>query len=325
MHNPLDRKKCKRAAIVLADGDGAHLHKLMDSTTWHSVPKQFCTLTGDETLLEQTVHRVARIVPQRKVAIVVNRAHREFYEGLSGVPASSIVAQPSNRGTVPAILYGLRRLANLGRNTIVAVFPCDHGLGSDDRFIRHIKEAISAVEVSSSLSIVLGVAPTTAESSFGWIEPGERVDPLDPSIFHIRRFWQKPRTELAAKLMLEGCLWNSLVLVARAPRLQEMIAECVPTLYVAFNVAFASHNDDYSKWIAVEELYRNMGTYGFSQKVISRCPPDLAVKCIDNVERNDLGEVNPLRTLGEPPFLTREFTRYSGPSDIRMISGVSHG
>ena len=153
MYNPLDHKKCKRAAIVLAGGDGTHLHKVMDFTTWHSVPKQFCTLTGGETLLEQTVHRVARIIPLRKTAIVVNRAHREFYEGLSGVPASSIVTQPSNRGTVPAILYGLRRLANLGRNTVVAVFPCDHCFGSDDRFIHHVEEAMSAVESSPSCQL----------------------------------------------------------------------------------------------------------------------------------------------------------------------------
>jgi mannose-1-phosphate guanylyltransferase len=150
----------------------------------------------------------------------------------------------------------------------------------------------------------LGAPPATAKSWFGWIEPGERVDPLDPSIFRVRRFWQKPRAELAAKLMREGCLWNSLVVVARAPRLQEMIAECVPTLYVAFNVAFASSNY-YSKWIAVEELYRNIDTCGFSKEVLSRCPPDLAVKCIDDVESNDFGEVNPLWALGESPSSAR--------------------
>jgi mannose-1-phosphate guanylyltransferase len=296
MRNSPGCEKCKRAAIILAGSDGTDLEST-EFITRLCIPVRSGTLTRDRTLLKQTLHRVGCLAPLRNTAIVVDRDRLEYYDGLTSLPGSSIVAQPSNRGTVPAILWGLRRLANLGRNTIVGVFPGHNFFSSDARFISHVEEATEEVEASRSLSIVLGIVPTTAASSAGWIEPGERIFPLVPSLFRVRRFWKNPRTELAAKLMLEGCLWNSFVVVARAPWLQEVIGECVPALYAAFNAAFASL-DRSGEMRAVEELYLNMDNCDFSQEVLSRCPPGLAVKRVEDVERNDFGKVNPPRTLG---------------------------
>jgi mannose-1-phosphate guanylyltransferase / mannose-6-phosphate isomerase len=310
MRNPLDRKKYKRAVIILAGGDGTHLHQSTKFITRCCVPKQFCRFAGHETLFEQTLHTAAGLAPRRATAIVVNRAHREFYDQLAGVFRSSIVAQPSNRGTVPAILCGLRRLAKLGRNTIVAVFPCDHRFRNDDRFIYHIEQAMAAVEVFPSLSVVLGIVPTAPESSFGWIEPGDSIYPVGSPLFRVRRFREEARAEMAAKLMLEGCLWNSLVVIATAPRLLEMIGECVPALYVAFNAAFASF-DSGGGYSAIEELYRNMHTCGFSQEVLARCPPGLAVKRVEDVEHNDIDKVDPPRTLG---YLQSQAESFGGSS-----------
>jgi hypothetical protein len=79
-----------------------------------------------------------------------------------------------------------------------------------------------------------------------------------------------------------------------------MIGECVPALYVAFNAAFASL-DDSGKYGAVEELYRSMGTCGFSQEVLARCPPRLVVKRVDDVEYNNLDKMHALRALASAP------------------------
>jgi hypothetical protein len=81
--------------------------------------------TDYSALVEQILHRVARVASLANSAIFVDQAHHEFYERLVGVPSASIVAQPFNRGTVPAVLWGLRHLGKLGCNTIVSVFPCD--------------------------------------------------------------------------------------------------------------------------------------------------------------------------------------------------------
>jgi hypothetical protein len=85
--------------------------------------------------------------------------------------------------------------------------------------------------------------------------------------------------------------------VARAPRLLEMIGECVPALYVAFNAALASPGDE---WQAVEDLYRNIGSCEFSEAVLSLCPVGLVVKRVDNLEPNGVGKMDPRRTVQNP-------------------------
>jgi mannose-1-phosphate guanylyltransferase len=115
MSSPIDRKKYKRAVIILAGGEGIHLHESTKHVPQHHIPEQFCICTDQDTLLAQTLRAAAWLAPLKATAIVVNRAHREFYNQLTGMPRSSIVAQPSNRGTLLAILWGLRHLQNLER------------------------------------------------------------------------------------------------------------------------------------------------------------------------------------------------------------------
>jgi mannose-1-phosphate guanylyltransferase len=295
MQNAADHEKCQRGAIILGSANSSnHLHNSEKCITPFQLFEQNCIPSSRGTLVDQILHRVAGVAPLANSAIVVDQAHHEFYERLMGVPSASIVAQPFNRGTVPAVLCGLRHLGKLGRNTIVSVFPCDDCLVSDDRIIRHVEEAIAVVEASVSLSVVLGLAPGAGAGSYGWIEAGEYLGDLGHSLFRVRGFWEKPPAE---QILSGRCLCNSLVVVARAPRLLEMIGECVPALYVAFNAALASPGDE---WQAVEDLYRNIGSCEFSEAVLSRCPAGLVVKRVDNLEPNGVGKMDPRRTVQNP-------------------------
>jgi hypothetical protein len=121
---------------------------------------------------------------------------------------------------------------------------------------------------------------------------------LQPRIVSRPSLLEKAGVQLAAKLRLDGCLRNSLVTVASAPWLLEMIGECVPALYVAFNAALASL-DGRCEWGAFEELYSNMEICRFSQEVLSRCPPGLAVQRVAGFAQHDLGQVHPPQILGK--------------------------
>ena len=102
------RSQC---GIILAGGDGTRLRSLTRRIAGDERPKQFCHLLGDKTLLEQTRQRAMRLLsPQRTFTVVVRR-HEGFYAPLLGdVSSERMVIQPENRGTAPAILYGLLRL-----------------------------------------------------------------------------------------------------------------------------------------------------------------------------------------------------------------------
>jgi mannose-1-phosphate guanylyltransferase len=51
----------------------------------------------------------------------------------------------------------------------------------------------------------------------------------------VRRFWEKPGSELASELLRAGCLWNSFVMVARVSTLIGLIMVAMPALYASFS------------------------------------------------------------------------------------------
>ncbi len=280
------------AAIILAGGDGVRLLPLTRYIAGRPMPKQFCCVTSGRTLLEETIHRVHQVVPLERIVIVVNRSHGKFYEPLLGeLSRSQIVQQPSNRGTAAAILYGLERLAKIAGDASVTIFPADHFVGHDARFMTHVAFALGSIAEFPELAVILGMAPASAETSYGWIEPAAPVSPSKPPVFRVRRFWEKPDLELARTLWRQGCLWNSFVIAANPSVLRGMIAEHAPKLLAAFTAASASLASG-DEEAAAETLYAKLESVGFSEQILSRCPSNLAVQRVDDVKWSDLGEPN---------------------------------
>src|SRR5262245_56064734 len=104
MNDNTGASESNRAAIILAGGEGKRLLELTRKLAGFYVPKQFCALAGETTLLEQTWRRVETCVVQEHTFFVLNRQHQHFFTPLlSGVALRNLVVQPNNRGTAPAI------------------------------------------------------------------------------------------------------------------------------------------------------------------------------------------------------------------------------
>ena len=276
-------------AVILAGGDGTRLKSLTRKIAGDERPKQFCSVLGTTTLLEETQRRVALELARERTLYVVNRKHGPYYEGLlSHESCANLVVQPRNIGTAPAILYSLLRIAVREPNAVVALFPSDHYISDSGKFMSHIRLALDTARKSPQLLILLGVEPENPEVEYGWIEPTGSMKG-HPRVFGVRRFWEKPHQMLAQVLQLRGCLWNSFVMVASVQALLEIIASAVPELYRAFAKVQALLHTAAERQ-AIETLYQRFEEINFSHRVLALCSERLAVLKVTGVRWNDLGE-----------------------------------
>lgn len=259
-------------------------------------PKQFCALTGGETLLGQTRKRIARVIPEQQVMLILTRPHERFYaDQVREIQARNLLIQPRNQGTAPAIAYSLSRLNTIAPDSVVGFFPSDHHFKSDNVFADAVTKAFAHVEGHGEHVLLLGITPDTAEESYGWIEPGSRLSrPGENAVFEVRSFWEKPSKMKASQLMARGGLWNTFVMIGRVEVFLGMIRRSLPKLVESFeslsNAALPGMEDS-----ALEDLYSKIPPSNFSQEVLSVCPSDLAVFPARGLGWADLGE--PKRVL----------------------------
>ena len=279
--------------MILAGGDGVRLSSFTREVFGYHLPKQFCPLFEGKTLLEQTLRRVSLLVPPSQTLTVLNRAHRQFYTPLlSGTASRNLFIQPENRGTAPAILCALLRLAETGHTGPVVIFPSDHYISNDSLFMQHVYTAMRAVDSSPQLNVLLGIAPDGPETEYGWIEPGSPLSLPGAGIgkiSRIRRFLEKPSPEVARELYNRHHLWNSFVLIANTTTLLSLIAKALPELYSALS-GIRPFFGGAAEGEILQTIYRQLPSADFSASVLAAFPAEFSVLPVKGVTWSDLGD-----------------------------------
>ena len=283
-------QKRNQWAVILAGGDGVRLRPLTRRISGDDRPKQFCPVLGEETLLDQTRRRVALGFSPQRITVVVTKSHESYYSPLlCSYPPHSVVVQPENRGTSPAILYSLLRIFAADPNSVVAFFPCDHYVSDDRIFMKHVSEALDAVCASPEMVVLLGITPDAPEVEYGWIEPGDPIQIRSTGTLRsVYRFWEKPAFTLAEALLGRGCLWNSFVMAGTTSAFVRLVRQAAPELYFAFNEMRTVPGTPQYKG-SLESLYRRLPSLNFSEQVLVPRGGDLALLPVNGIMWSDLG------------------------------------
>jgi mannose-1-phosphate guanylyltransferase len=274
--------------VILAGGDGERLRPLTRLISGDDRPKQFCPLLeGRKTLLEQTRLRTAKAVPPAQTLYVLTQRHERFYANdLAQVPPSRMIVQTANRGTLPAILCSLARLAQFDSQAVVGFFPSDHYYSRERRFIRGVRSAFEAAEANPNSVILLGAEAKIPETNFGYIEPASDGR-ANKGLMPVARFWEKPSIDVARNLVNRGCLWNTFVMAGRVSAFLGLVQEIVPDLYHAFEPMLSGGSTDQD---AIESIYNFIPSADFSRLVLSAGNPRLSVMNLGDVGWSDLGD-----------------------------------
>jgi hypothetical protein len=129
-------------ALVLAAGDGSRLRSLTTTTDGVAVPKQFCSLYGGPSLLQDALDRAKHVAPMSRVCCIVASQHRHWWSAaLSGLPSANIIIQPENRGTAHGILLPLMVIFARDPDAQVVILPADHYLRDEATFAKSLQAA----------------------------------------------------------------------------------------------------------------------------------------------------------------------------------------
>ena len=214
-------------AIVMAGGSGTRLWPLSRRKT----PKQLLALTGDTSLLQQTVARLGTLLEPHDIYVITGQAHvRATQEQLPQLPAENVLGEPLARST--AVAAGLATvLARRESDEVSLVLPADHFVADESAFTDALREAARVAE--RGYLVTLGVVPTHAATGYGYIRAGAPLHAASPSAI-VERFVEKPDSDTAASYLEQGGhFWNAGIFVWRVYALRQAIERFQPQLAAA--------------------------------------------------------------------------------------------
>jgi len=250
-------------ALVLAGGDGTRLSDLTIRADGGPVPKQYCSLRGGPSLLEETLRRAASVALPVHISLIVAAQHRRWWSPTQlSLPASRVVVQPRNRGTANGILLQMLHVMRVDPDAQLVILPSDHFVADERILAQAIRSAQSNLLTTPDQIILLGMQPSFPDADLGYICPGARDG---RGTFAIAGFVEKPCAERALQLIERGALWSAFIIAARCSTLLGLYERRFPQIVRAMCQALGDKTNPTAR---VAELYEKLPTLDFSRDVL---------------------------------------------------------
>jgi mannose-1-phosphate guanylyltransferase len=271
-------------AIVLAGGDGRRLRPLTTSLSGIAVPKQYCSLWGGSSLLEEAMVRAAGIAPLRRTCTVVAAGHRRWWStSLAQQPGENIIVQPQNRGTGIGVLLALLQLRERDPYANVVLLPADHYLRDEATMAASLQQLADLAAANTDHVYLLGAEPSAADPELGYIVPSDlRRD--RPS--GVKYFVEKPPLAEAASLLSQGALVNVFIFAGSVGALLGMFKESYGNEMFTLSATPRQGGADFGH---LTSIYEHLPVVDFSHDILARQTAVLRVVPVPECGWTDLG------------------------------------
>ncbi len=219
-------------AMIMAGGGGTRFWP----RSRQQRPKQFLTLTGDRSLIQQALDRIEAQVPPERSWVITAGAHRdEAARQLPSLPGERILGEPCGRDTAACIGLGAALIARQDPAAVMLVMPADHVIEPVQEFRRAAHVAERLAEEHPQALITFGIPPTYPATGYGYIHRGSDVAQRQGiSVYRVQAFREKPSQDLAERFVASGdYYWNSGIFVWKAATILQALRERQPKLHAA--------------------------------------------------------------------------------------------
>lgn len=222
----------------MAGGSGTRLWPLSRSL----YPKQFLSLTNENSLLQETLKRLDGlnclppvIVSNNEHRFIVAEQLRQF-----GVDDFQIILEPVGRNTAPAVALAALKALELHGDHHMLVLAADHAIQDIEAF--HAAVLAAEQESVDNKLVTFGIVPTKPETGYGYIKKGEQVK---NSVFKVNSFVEKPDLETAKNYLEQKCyLWNSGMFMFKASVYLDELKKFRPDILAACKESLSSASTD---------------------------------------------------------------------------------
>lgn len=195
-------------AVILAGGVGTRFWPL----SRRERPKQFLPIISEKTMIEETVERLASLIPLERIHTIANcEQSRSLRATFPDIPEPNFLVEPKGRNTAPSLILATAHVFLQNEDAVVAALPADHLIADVPLFLKKLGAAANAAAEGTNL-ITFGIPPSFPSTGYGYIrfsrEGAQKIK--DEDFYPVQEFKEKPDvTQAEAFLEAGNYSWNS--------------------------------------------------------------------------------------------------------------------
>jgi mannose-1-phosphate guanylyltransferase len=197
--------------LIVAGGSGTRLWPL----SVPDYPKHLLTITGDKSLLQNTLERATHMTSLDKIYISTEISHSDHViSQLPELAEDHIIIEPARRGTLACISNALQIISlQQSAEEPVAMIWADSHVRNVEGFVDTFKYAGELMQKYQRM-VLVGIEPTHPNPKLGYIKKSDLVDD-ESFLYNVDSFKEKPDYQTALEFVESGdYLWNAGYFVA---------------------------------------------------------------------------------------------------------------
>ncbi len=319
----------KNYCLIMAGGSGTRFWPRSRVVK----PKQYLSLFGDLSLIQESVQRFANFIPEDRIYVVSAKSQQEVLESqTTNLPKENMIYEPVGKNTLPAIGLAALFIAEKDPDGILIVSPSDHLIQNDELFQQCIESAALIAEKNDGI-VTIGISPKYPATGYGYVQTAEEIQ-IGQSIksFAVTQFVEKPNVEVATGYLKSGgFFWNSGIFIFKVSVFLESVQKYAPELYADL-MRIKEHIGAETYEEAVDRIYREVTSISIDYGILEKASNVFLVQ--GDFIWNDLGsweevykydsnkDENQNATSGEVVLIDTKNSYVYAPNSLVAVVGL---